>query len=168
MTTDHGFIVRAFEKADIPQLLDLMKQLARFEHYIDEFAITEDDLRDFGLGTNPAFEALVSVCSTTGKLNGMAAIHQVKWTYDLKPTIVLKELFVLPGQRACGVGAGLFDAVVKRARQIGAGRMKWDVLAHNEPAKAFYEKMGAASDQKWQPWILSADAISNWPQKDIL
>jgi hypothetical protein len=41
-----------------------------------------------------------------------------------------------------------------RVRARGAGRLKWDVLPSNEPARAFYRRLGGAPDHDWERWLL--------------
>jgi N-acetylglutamate synthase-like GNAT family acetyltransferase len=41
-------VIRKATEADIPQLLRLMRELARFEKYADAFAVTEEVLREQG------------------------------------------------------------------------------------------------------------------------
>ncbi|GAB5373845.1 MAG: hypothetical protein AcusKO_03070 [Acuticoccus sp.] len=52
-----GIVVRPFEAGDAPQLLALMREPARFEEYLDAFAVTEADLRRHGLGTDALLPA---------------------------------------------------------------------------------------------------------------
>ena len=51
--------------------------------------------------------------------------------------------------RRSGIGKMLFDAVAREAKEVGAKRFKWQVLDWNEPAIAFYKKIGANLDSEW-------------------
>lgn len=148
------YAIRPFEHRDVPQLLDLMRQLARFEGYIDRFRVTEADLVERGLGEMPQFEALVAARADLNQLIGMAVLLIVPFTYDLRPTLVLKELFVSQEARGAGVGAALFDSVESRARTLRCGRINWTVMSGNSGAEAFYRRQGARPDSKWHGWVL--------------
>ncbi|WP_457585717.1 N-acetyltransferase family protein [Ensifer canadensis] len=144
---------RPFEHRDVPTVLALMHGLAIFEGYIDKFAVTEEDLVDNGLGDAPRFGVLVA--ELDGRVIGIAVHYVIPWTYDLKPTVVLKELFVEEGARSSGAGAALIAALKRHATAIGAPRVNWTVLAGNEPAKRFYRHQGGAPDELWEPWTMA-------------
>jgi GNAT superfamily N-acetyltransferase len=148
--------IRPFTQGDVPAVLALMRGLAVFEGYIDKFAVTEKDLIDHGLGETPRFGVLVA--DLEGRVVGIAVHYVVPWTYDLKPTVVLKELFVEEGARSSGAGAALVAALKRHATAIGAPRVNWTVLAGNEPAKRFYRRQGGAPDDLWEPWTLAVPA----------
>ena len=63
-------IIRPATEQDIPQLLPLMRALAKFEHYLDVFAVNEDILREQGFRNDPPdFHAFVA--DADGTLVGM-------------------------------------------------------------------------------------------------
>lgn len=156
---EEAFEIRAFQKQDIPQLLELMKALAVFEGYIDQFAVTEQSLEDYGLGDNPRFGVLVAP-HRSGRLLGMAVHYTIPWTFDLKPTLILKELYVSDQARGSGVGQALIRALAAEAKRVGAPRIKWTVLDSNIPAQKFYSALGGCCDQEWQSWYLDEAAIA--------
>ncbi|MBZ7922349.1 hypothetical protein [Ensifer adhaerens] len=82
--------IRPFEHRDVADVLRLMRGLAVFEGYIDKFCVTEADLVGHGLGANPRFGVLVA--ERGGRAVGIAVYYVIPWTYDLKPTLVVKEL----------------------------------------------------------------------------
>lgn len=148
--------VRPFDHRDVPKVLALMRGLAVFEGYIDRFAITEQDLIDHGLCDTPRFGVLVA--ELDGRVIGIAVHYAIPWTYDLKPTVVLKELFVEDGARSSGAGAALIAALKRHAAAIGAPRINWTVLAGNEPAKRFYRRQGGSPDEIWEPWTMATSS----------
>jgi GNAT superfamily N-acetyltransferase len=64
--------------------------------------------------------------------------------------LYLEDLFVLPAYRGQGLGKGLLQAVIDRARSQQCGRVEWSVLDWNAPAIAFYEYMGATVLPDWR------------------
>jgi len=151
--TASPLIVRPFERDDVACVLRLMRDLAVFEGYIGDFRVTEGDLIAHGLGDNPRFGVLVA--ELDGRVVGIAVHYVIPWTYDLKPTLVLKELFVDETARSLGAGAALIAALKSHAAAIGAPRIEWSVLASNDDAKRFYRRQGAVLDAIWEPWALS-------------
>lgn len=150
--------VRDFQAADIPALLSLMRALAEFEGYAQHFAVTADDLLTHGLGPDPLFGAKVAV-SAAGDLAGMAVHHIIRWTYDRRPTLVLKELYVSEGWRGLGVGHALMQAVATHAHTIGAPRLHWLVLPGNHAAMRFYRSLGGEPEAGWQSWHMDQPAL---------
>ena len=148
-------IVRRAGAADADALLVLMRELAEFEGYAEYLAVTATDLVARGLAPagEPQFTAFVAERTGAGLL-GYAVVVETPFTYDLRPTLTLKELYVRADARGTGAGTALFDQVLAHGRARGAGRLKWDVLPTNEPARAFYRRAGGAPDHDWERWIL--------------
>lgn len=151
--------VRPFDRGDVPELIELMRGLARFEGYIDDFRVTEQDLVEHGLGNPRRFEAFVAQASGAGPLLGMSVVYLIPWTFDLRPTMVLKELFVADTARGRGVGEALMRHVAKRAAELDCPRLVWNVLHSNDRARAFYRGLGAARDRIWQGWVLDESGL---------
>ena len=146
----NNFTIRPFTKNDIPQVLELMRGLAVFEGYIDDFAIDTQTLRDWGLCADPKFH--VFVAAQDSELLAYAACYEIPFTYDKRPTLALKEMFALPKARGTGAASGVMQAVIDKAKSIGAGRINWLVLPGNDRAKAFYTKHGGKHDTDWENW----------------
>ncbi len=127
-----GYIVRQARASDAATLLQLMRELAVFEHYIDHFRVTAEDLLARGLdgGGNRQFTALVAEVEGAS-LAGYAVLLEVPFTYDLRPTLILKELYIRDSARGLGIGKALMQAVILHATARNAGRLKWDVLPGN-------------------------------------
>jgi ribosomal protein S18 acetylase RimI-like enzyme len=152
-------IARPFARADAAEMIGLMRELAVFEDYIDEFAVTEADLIENGLGASPRFGALVAYREGEEGLLGIAVHYVIPWTYDLKPTLVLKELYVAERARGLGVGRALMQSLCREAMSIGAPRIAWSVLPDNERAQRFYASLGGRKDAKFEPWTMDETAI---------
>ena len=136
--------VRSFDKADVPELIQLMRGLARFEGYIDDFRVAEQDLIEHGLGSQRRFEAFVAQESGAGPLLGMAVVYLIPWTYDLRSTMVLKELFVTDAARGRGLGKALMKHVARRAAEQGCPRLLWTVLHSNNAAVCVLPGVGCS------------------------
>ncbi|MEO1042538.1 MAG: GNAT family N-acetyltransferase [Pseudomonadota bacterium] len=151
---DGPISIRLWAEEDAQELLAMMKALAVFEGYAEAFKVTPEALITHGMGSIRRFEVVVAEDTKTQRLIGMAVTYQQPWTYDLRSTVVLKELFVVADRRGCGVGHRLMEAVIEHARLTGASRINWTVLADNHRAKAFYRQFDGRRDAKWEPWTL--------------
>jgi GNAT superfamily N-acetyltransferase len=148
-------MIRLANSADAEQLLALMRRLAEFEGYADRFAVTVEQLIARGLASRSQFSAWVA--DERSKLIGYCAAYVVPYTFDLRPTVVLKELFVETERRGSGVGKGLFDAVLHFAQSEGARLVRWQVLPDNASASEFYRRRGGVEDVAWANWFLDLD-----------
>lgn len=147
--------VRLAERTDVDRLLELMRGLARFEEYIDDFAVTRESVLEHGFGEGRLFTAFVA--EEDDDLVGMAVAYTIPWTYTLRPKVVLKELFVVEAARNLGAGKALMAAVVSHARSIDAAELIWTVMEGNREAEGFYRSLGASPDHKWNNWSLNLD-----------
>ncbi len=150
-------IIRHAVKEDCEDLLELMKKLAIFEDYIDDFAVTKEDLRTHGFSNVVTFTAIVAeqVVADNTELQGYLVYYLIPFTFDLKPTLFIKELYVNKAARGKNIGKQLMQATIKDAKEKGFGRMKWDVLSDNIKAQSFYKSFGAKHDKRWQGYVLN-------------
>lgn len=148
------YLVRPARPEDCEQILGLMKGLAEFEGYLEDFKVTTPELirRGFPEKGRPDFYALIA--EKEKQLSGMLIYYTIPFTYDLRPTLYIKELYIASSARGLGLGKALFESTVKIANEQKCGRIKWDVLHNNEPAKRFYTRHGATRDNKWHGYIL--------------
>ena len=147
--------VRLATTQDTDRLLELMMELARFEDYIDEFAVTRESILQHGFGDTRLFTAFVA--EHDDDLVGMAVTYPILWTYTLRPKLVLKELYVVDTARNMGVGKALMASVIEHCRSLGATELIWTVMTGNIAAEDFYRSLGAFPDSKWKNWTLSLD-----------
>jgi rhodanese-related sulfurtransferase/GNAT superfamily N-acetyltransferase len=154
---------RAARRADLARLLPLMRDLAAFEGYLRDFAVTEATLLEQGFARTPAdFETLV-VDDDSGHSDALSAylvFHLVAFTFRARPTLVVKELFVAEAARGRGYGEALLRAAAREAVARGCGAMKWQVARWNEPALRFYERLGAVADPVWVDYGVTGAALS--------
>lgn len=153
--------VRRAVEHDVPALLTLMRQLAEFEGYDADFAVTEETLLAQGFSREtPDFHALVAEddASTTG-LIGMLVYYLIPFTFRARPTLFIKELYVAESGRGLGVGEALMRAAAKAAVERNCAAIKWQVAEWNTSARTFYEKLGARSDPMWVDYSLSESAL---------
>ena len=148
--------VRLAVPEDTDCLLELMKGLARYEDYIDQFAVTRESILEHGFGDERLFTAFVA--EHDDELVGMAVTYPIHWTYTLRPKLVLKELFVVEGARSMGVGKA-FDGVGDHACP-GYGRVRSHLDGHVRERRRGELSTGpweACRTVKWNNWTLRLD-----------
>jgi GNAT superfamily N-acetyltransferase len=150
--------VRKAIEADVPDLLPLMRDLAEFERYAEDFAINEEVLREQGFHRSPPdFHCLIA--EESGELVGLLVYYFVPFTYRAKPNLIIKELYVPGRHRSRGIGKLLIKAVAREAEKEGCGMIKWWVAKWNERGIEFYERLGAKIDSDWHEFQLSEKAF---------
>ena len=150
--------IRKAVETDISNLLPLMRELAEFENYGTDFAVTEDVLREQGFRRSPPdFYCLIA--EERGELVGFLVYYFVPFTYRAKPNLIVKELYIADGYRSRGVGKLLMKAVAKEAEQGGCGMIKWYVAKWNDRGIQFYERLGATIDPNWHEFQMSEKAF---------
>src|SRR5213596_3740105 len=101
-----------------------MRELSEFEKYANDFAVTEEVLREQGFRRSPPdFQCLIG--EEGSELVGFLVYYFVPFTYRAKPNLIIKELYIAGGHRSRGVGKLLMKAVAKEAEQAGCGMIKW-------------------------------------------
>jgi GNAT superfamily N-acetyltransferase len=150
--------VRKAVESDIPSLLPLMRELAEFEKYAADFAVTEEVLRKQGFRhLPPDFHCLVA--EQGGELVGFLVYYLVAFTYRAKPNLIIKELYVAGPHRSRRVGEFLMKSVAKEAVEAGCGLVKWWVAKWNDRGIEFYKRLGAKIDSDWHEFQLSERAF---------
>jgi GNAT superfamily N-acetyltransferase len=148
--------LRRGQESDLPRVLALIQELAVFEREPDAVTNTLEMMRHDGFGPAPIFGFFV--LESGADLLGLALFYTGYSTWKGR-MLYLEDLVVTEAARRGGYGRLLFDAVVAEAQRTGAQRMKWQVLDWNEPAIAFYKKLGASIEGEWLNGNLSADEL---------
>jgi len=151
--------VRKGIKADLPQVLNLVKELAAYEKAPNEVAVTLAEMERDGFGENPIFHCFVA--ENEGKILGMS-LYYIKYSTWKGKCVFLEDIIVSEKYRKFGIGKKLFDPVVQVAKEMNARRMEWQVLEWNEPAIKFYEKLNSHLDGEWINCKLSEEQIKNY------
>lgn len=141
-----GLIVRQGVKSDLPQVLNLVKELAAYEKAPNEVEVTVEEMEKDGFGEHPVFSFFVA--EQNGKILGIA-IYYVKYSTWKGKCLFLEDIVVTESHRQEGIGKRLFDEVLKVAKAMKVRRLEWQVLEWNEPAIRFYKKMNAHLDPEW-------------------
>ncbi len=153
--------VRYAEPRDVDAIVQLIRQLAEFEHLTHLLQVTPEKLHPHLFGERPVVEALVAEVAVGGanEVVGFALFFTNFSTFLAQPGLYLEDLYVQPGQRGCGVGEALLSRVGQLAVERGCGRFEWSVLDWNAKAIRFYEKMGATVMPEWRICRVSGDAL---------
>lgn len=153
------FIIRESKAADMPEVLNLIQELATFEKEENAVEIKADDLVRHGFGVESLFHCFVG--EIDGAVLGAAIIYPRYSTWK-GPVIHLEDLIVSEKVRGSGMGTALLDEVVRYGKKLGVKRINWEVIDWNESAINFYEKKGAKVLRDWDVVQLDEAGIDNY------
>lgn len=138
--------IREAVASDCPQMLELVKELARYEREPDAVTVSMDEFVDAGFGQHPVWEAFVA--ESHGRIVGISLFY-IRYSTWKGRRLYLEDIVVTESMRGRGIGKILFDKTVERCKARGYNGMVWQVLEWNTPAIDFYKKYGAAFDGEW-------------------
>jgi GNAT superfamily N-acetyltransferase len=151
-------IIRKGRRSDIPEVLELVKELAEYEKAPLEVTNTVTDMERDAFGENPVF--FLMVAEKNNAIIGIA-IYFIKYSTWKGRGIYLDDIVVRLEYRRQGIGTLLFDAVIEDCRMHKVNQLHWQVLEWNEPAISFYRKYNASFDSEWINCKLTAEQINN-------
>lgn len=141
-----SYTIRAGAEKDLPQVLELIKELAVFEKAAGEVEVTLDEMCNWGFGKNKLFDCFV--LENESGIVGLALYYYKYSTWKGK-CLFLEDIIVTEKERNKGYGRLLFNEVIKIAKKEKVRRMEWQVLDWNRPAIEFYKKYNSGFDGEW-------------------
>jgi GNAT superfamily N-acetyltransferase len=142
---------------DVGLIVALVRELAEYERLLDQVVLTEQDLQRDLFGPRAVAEAVIA-------REGDAPVGFALWfhnysTFAGRRGLYLEDLFVRPAFRGRGYGEALLRYLARMALDRGCARFEWSVLDWNEPALAFYRKLGAVPMDEWTVQRVSGEAL---------
>ena len=153
--------IRKAQPKDMPQVLELIQELAVFEKEPDAVVITATDLVRDGFCENPLFHCFVAEIDQ--KIVGIALYYYRYSTWKGK-TLHLEDLIVKESHRGTGIGFELYSEIIRQGQRDQVRRIEWAVLDWNTPAIDFYKKTGAKVLTEWCVAQIDEDAIRGFRQ----
>ncbi|HLJ73939.1 MAG TPA: GNAT family N-acetyltransferase [Thermoanaerobaculia bacterium] len=150
--------IREATEADVPLILQFIKDLAEYERLAHKVVASEEGLRRTLFG-NPRFAEVV-LAREDGEDVGFALFFHNYSTFLGSPGIYLEDLFVKPSMRGRGIGKALLGHLAHLATERGCGRVEWAVLDWNAPSIEFYKSIGAAPLDDWIIFRLTGEALT--------
>ena len=147
---------RFAEEPDTPLILEFIRQLAEYEHMLDQVVADEATLRD-QLFEKRRAEVLFALAD--GKEIGFALFFHNFSTFLGRAGLYLEDLYVCPEYRGRGYGKAIFRQLAAIAWERGCGRMEWWCLDWNTPSIGFYKALGAEAMEDWTVYRLTGSAL---------
>ncbi|MBM0104353.1 GNAT family N-acetyltransferase [Steroidobacter sp. S1-65] len=145
--------------ADVPMILQLIRELAEFERLLHEVTATEEQLRKVLFGPKPSAEVIMGRLQPGGEVAGFALFFHNFSTFLARPGIYLEDLYVRQQFRGRGFGEQLLRHLARLAVERDCGRLEWSVLDWNQRAIDFYKSLGAVPMNEWTMYRVTGPAL---------
>ena len=122
-------IIRKGIKEDIPQVLDLVKELAEYENALEKVSNTVEIMVKDGFGNNPVYDLFVA--ENNSQVIGIAITFFRYSTWKGK-VLYLEDLVVKNQDRRKGIGKKLFEEVIEFAKKENCVGLSLQVLDWNK------------------------------------
>lgn len=151
-------MIRPATPEDVPAILQLIKELAEYEHAPGAVEATEELLHSSLFCAEP--RVYVHIAEQDGESIGFALWFLNFSTWLGRHGIYLEDLYVKPEHRGRGHGLALLADLARICVERGYGRLEWWVLDWNEPAIGFYRSIGALPMDEWTVQRVTGDALA--------
>lgn len=149
-------------KEDVSLILDFIKELAEYEHMLDQVIATPELLSEWIFEKK---KAEVIFVLEGDKEVGFALFFHNFSTFLGRAGLYLEDLFVLPEYRGKGYGKGLLKRLAEIAVERGCGRFEWWCLDWNKPSIDFYRSMGAEPMSDWTVYRIAGKTLEELGKK---
>ena len=148
---------RYAERKDTPLILQFIKELADYEHMLDEVVADVDTLEQWIFDKQKA--EVIFVLENETEVGFALFFHNFS-TFLGRAGIYLEDLYVRPEFRGKGYGKALLKQLAKIAVQRGCGRLEWWCLDWNQPSINFYLSLGAEPMSDWTVYRIAGDTLN--------
>ena len=156
--------IRPASDPDVPEILDMVGELAEFERALGEAIATVADFQAALFGESPSVFAVIA--EVDGVTAGFALYFKNFSTWLGKHGLYLEDLYIRPAFRGQGIGAYLLSHLAKICVDNGYPRFEWWVLDWNESARDVYGHLGAQALTEWIPYRVFGDALNELARKE--
>ena len=145
-------------KEDLPQVLELIKELAEYENALDQVEVTLDQLEKDGFEGHPHYYLLVA--EYDNQIIGVC-FYFIRYSTWKGKVMFLEDFVVKEEYRRMGIGSMLFEEIIKITKKENMDGLHWQVLDWNTPALNFYKKYNASISSTWLNGRLDKKQIKN-------
>lgn len=153
---------RYAQRKDVNLILQFIRELADYEHMLDEVVATPELLEEWIFDKE---KAEVIFLLEEDREVGFALFFHNFSTFLGRSGIYLEDLYVKPECRGKGYGKALLTQLAKIAVERKCGRLEWWCLDWNKPSIDFYLSMGAEPMEDWTVYRISGNTLEELAAK---
>ena len=135
--------IRKAVPSDCARILELVKELARYERAANEVSVTLEHFEQSGFGYRPVWWAFV--VEVDGVVQGFA-LYYIRFSTWKGQRMYLEDFYVTEDMRGKGLGKLLFERLAQEAKRRRLNGRQWQVLEGNEPGINFYKECNGGLD----------------------
>lgn len=156
----------ALQPPDVPTILELIRELAKYEHALSDVqatpALLSQTIAFAGQPTSTTRPARCLLLITPQQaVAGLALYFYNYSTWRAAPGIYLEDLFIREAERRKGYAGLLLAELAREVVEMKGGRLEWSVLKWNRPSIEFYEgeAVGATMMDEWVGMRVDGEAL---------
>ena len=153
---DNHLTFRNAQREDTALILRFIRELADYEHMLDEVVADVPTLESWIFDKQ---KAEVIFALEDGKEVGFALFFHNFSTFLGRAGIYLEDLYVRPECRGRGYGKAILKKLASIAVERGCGRLEWWCLDWNRPSIDFYLSLGAQPMSDWTVYRIAGDTL---------
>ena len=138
--------IRKFERADLPQVLELCREVRQYHTDIlgGYFAEQDDAFEQSGFLATLEDDRMTALVAEEGEEFNVYLLAEKKYSpYLREPNVVhISNIGVKKGLRGKGIGKKLMDALFEMCKAEGVDEIRLGVFNKNTVAYKFYERYG--------------------------
>ncbi|MBE6935607.1 MAG: GNAT family N-acetyltransferase [Ruminococcaceae bacterium] len=148
---------RNARREDVPLILQFIRELADYEHMLDE-VVADEALLETWIFDQRKAEVIFAL--EEGEAVGFALFFHNFSTFLGRAGLYLEDLYVRPAYRGKGYGKGLLKRLAAIAVERGCGRLEWSCLNWNRPSIDFYLSLGAVPMSDWTVYRVTGETLT--------
>ena len=149
---------RKVGRKDVALILEFIRELADYEHMLNEVVATPELLEKWIFDER---KAEVIFALEGEREVGFALFFHNFSTFLGRAGIYLEDLYVRSECRGKGYGKALLKELARIAVERGCGRLEWWCLDRNRPSIDFYLSLGAEPMKDWTVYRIAGETLKN-------